>query len=48
VVKVEAGAETVDRNVNCRSCGATLPGRDGNFFLKYFMLRKADRMRRRA
>ena len=34
--------------VNCRSCGATLAGRDGNFFLKYFMLRKAGRVRRRA
>jgi predicted Zn finger-like uncharacterized protein len=31
VVKVEAGLETVDRDVNCRSCGANLPGRDGNF-----------------
>jgi predicted Zn finger-like uncharacterized protein len=48
MVKVEAGPETVDREVNCRSCGATLPGRDGNFVLKYFMLRKADRVRRRA
>jgi hypothetical protein len=48
MVKVEAGPETVDREVNCRSCGATLPGRDGNFVLKYFMLCKADRVRRRA
>ena len=48
VVKVEAGLETVDRDVNCRSCGANLPGRDGNFVLKYFMLRKGDRVRRRA
>ena len=48
MVKVEAGPETVDRDVNCRSCGANLPGRDGNFVLNYFMLRKADRVRRRA
>ena len=48
MVKVEAGPETVDREVNCRSCGASLPGREGNFVLKYFMLRKGDRVRRRA
>jgi predicted Zn finger-like uncharacterized protein len=48
VVKAEAGPETVNRDVNCRSCAANLPGRDGNFVLKYFMLRKADHVRRRA
>jgi hypothetical protein len=42
VVKVERGLETVDRDVAC-SCGAPLPGREGNFVLKYFMLRKAAR-----
>jgi hypothetical protein len=41
VVKVERGPETVDRDLSCRSCGALLPGREGNFILKYFMLRKA-------
>jgi hypothetical protein len=48
MVKVEAGPETVDREVNCRSCGVPLPGREDNFVLKYFMLRKGDRARRRA
>jgi hypothetical protein len=43
VVKVERGPETVDRDVTCRSRGAPLPGREGNFVLKYFMLRKAGR-----
>jgi predicted Zn finger-like uncharacterized protein len=43
VVKVERGLEAVDREVTCLSCGAPLPGRQGDFFLKYFMLRKAGR-----
>ena len=41
VIKVEAGPETVDREITCRACGAPLPGREGNFVLKYFLLRKA-------
>jgi hypothetical protein len=42
VVKVERGRETtIDRELACLSCGAQLPGREGNFVLKYFMLRKA-------
>jgi predicted Zn finger-like uncharacterized protein len=40
VVKAEPGPETVDRAVACRSCGGPLAGRDGNFVLKYFLLRK--------
>ena len=48
VVKVEPGPETVDREINCRSCGTPLPGRDGNLVLKYFMLRKAERVQRAA
>jgi predicted Zn finger-like uncharacterized protein len=43
VVKVESGPETVERDVMCPSCGAPLVGREGNFVLKYFMLRKAGR-----
>jgi hypothetical protein len=43
VVKCERGPETVDHDLTCRSCEAPFPGRDGNFVLKYFMLRKADR-----
>ena len=44
VVKVEAGPETVDREITCRSCGGPLTGRDGKFVLKYFLLRKAGRV----
>ena len=48
VVKAEAGPETVDRAVSCRSCGEALPGREGNFVLKYFLSRHANRVGRRA
>jgi hypothetical protein len=48
VVKVEAGPETNDRELGCRSCSAPLAGREGNFALKYFLLRKGIRARRRA
>jgi predicted Zn finger-like uncharacterized protein len=45
VVKVEAGPETVDREINCRSCGAPLTGRDDKLVLKYFLLSKPARGR---
>jgi hypothetical protein len=48
VVKAERGPETVDHDLTSRSCGAPLPGREGNFDLKYFLLRKAGRTGRRA
>jgi predicted Zn finger-like uncharacterized protein len=48
VVKAEAGPETADRAAPCRSCGEPLPGREGNFVLKYFLLRYARQMRRYA
>jgi hypothetical protein len=38
LIKVEAGPETVDRDLNCQACGAKLPARDGQFVLKYFLL----------
>jgi predicted Zn finger-like uncharacterized protein len=41
VIKAEAGPETVDRAVPCRSCGEPLPGREGDFVLKYFLVRHA-------
>ena len=41
LVKVEAGPETVAREVACRSCKAPLSGMEGKFVLKYFLLRKA-------
>jgi DNA-directed RNA polymerase subunit RPC12/RpoP len=43
LIKVEAGPETVDRELNCQACGARLPARDGQFVLKYFLLRKPSR-----
>ena len=48
IVKVEAGPETNDWELACRSCGAPLPSREDKFVLKYFLLRKAARVRRRA
>jgi len=46
IVKVEAGPETVFQEVPCRVCRAPLVGREGNFVLKYFLLRKAARVRK--
>jgi hypothetical protein len=40
VIKVDAGPETVDRQVACCVCSASLPGRDGNTVLKYFLTGK--------
>jgi hypothetical protein len=49
LVKGEAGPETVDSALTCRACGGPLPGREGEFVLKYFLLRQAERtVRRRA
>jgi hypothetical protein len=42
-VKVEAGPETVDREITCVSCGAALVGREGNSVLKYFLVQFAKR-----
>ena len=41
VIKVEAGPETVDREIACRSCGAPLAGREGKLVVKYFLLRES-------
>jgi hypothetical protein len=46
LIKVEAGPETVDRELNCRACGAPLPARDGQFVLKYLLLQKPTRCQR--
>jgi hypothetical protein len=37
VVRIEADSAD-DREINCPACHAPLRGRDGNFFLKYFMM----------
>ena len=39
----EAGPESVNGEITCRSCGAPMPGRDGPFVIKYFHLRGAAR-----
>jgi hypothetical protein len=35
--------QTFGRWVTCRACGGPLPAREGEFVLKYFLLRKAAR-----
>ena len=45
VIRAEAGPETRDSEIGCRVCGAPLAPRDGEFVLKYFLLRKAIRPR---
>ena len=47
VVKVEAGPETDNREIACRVCGSPLVGREGEFVLKYFLLRKASHLAQR-
>jgi hypothetical protein len=47
LVKVEAGSETIFHDVACRACGVSLPGREGNLILKYFLLRHGGRRRLR-
>jgi hypothetical protein len=46
VVRVEAGPETSDGEIACRVCGSPLAARDGEFVLKYFLLRAARRLGR--
>ena len=43
IIKTEAGPESVDREITCLACRRPLHGREGNFVVKYFMLRKAGR-----
>jgi hypothetical protein len=48
VVRAEAGPETNDSGeITCRACGGLLPGGEGRFILKYFLLRDAVRGGRR-
>ena len=41
VVKAEAGPETVALEIACSVCSRPLVAREGQFVLKYFLLRKA-------
>ncbi len=40
VIRAEAGPETMDREISCRSCGGPLRGREGRFVLKYFLVER--------
>ena len=42
VVEIEPGPDTVDREIECRSCGAQLASSKGNLVLKYFLVRKGE------
>ena len=41
VVRAEAGPETMDRGITCRSCGGPLHSAEGGFVLKYFLVERA-------
>jgi transcription elongation factor Elf1 len=43
VVEVEAGRETIDRELTCQVCGGPLASREGKFVQKYFFLREVIR-----
>jgi predicted Zn finger-like uncharacterized protein len=45
VVKVDAGPETVDRQIECRTCGTPFVGREGTLVLKYFLLWNRSQLR---
>lgn len=47
LIQTEAGPETVDQRIACRVCDSPFPARDGQFILKYFLLREAGRRTRR-
>jgi hypothetical protein len=38
IVRVEADAASIDRELTCLSCDAPLQGREGQLVLKYFLL----------
>ena len=45
VVRAKVGPETVDLKTACCICSGPLVAREGQFVLKYFLLRKAARAR---
>jgi hypothetical protein len=47
LVRAEAGPESGDREITCRSCGAPLQGREGRFILKYFLIERANDKKQR-
>jgi predicted Zn finger-like uncharacterized protein len=40
VVRAEVDSLYADRAISCRNCGTPLQGRDGEFFLKYFLVER--------
>jgi hypothetical protein len=44
VVKAQEGPETVDLEIACQVCKGPLTARQGQFVLKYFLLREASRL----
>jgi hypothetical protein len=47
-VKAQAGPESVDGEIGCCHCGEPLPGREGQYVLKYFLLRDTGHQERYA
>jgi transcription elongation factor Elf1 len=45
LVRAEADAKTLDRQITCRSCGVPFHGLEGSMVLKYFLV---DRPKRQA
>jgi DNA-directed RNA polymerase subunit RPC12/RpoP len=46
LVRVEAAADTPDRKITCRSCGAPLQAREGRYFLKYILVDRPTKQAR--
>jgi hypothetical protein len=44
VIKTQAGPETIDPQIACPVCNGLLAAREGQFVLKYFLLREASRL----
>ena len=42
-VRAQALPDSVDPRVTCATCAGSLPAREAQFVLKYFLLRKANR-----
>jgi len=47
VIKFEAGLKAPDTETKCQVCAGPLVGREGQFVLKYYLLRQAIRRERR-
>jgi predicted Zn finger-like uncharacterized protein len=43
VVRAKVDSLYDDRDISCRDCGNPLQARDGDFFLKYFLVERGPR-----